>query len=86
LYLSHAWYKSHPAYPSWPDHPNNIWWRVLSRVRRLYETGFGLSTGFIGSQYGTLNHNVYTLQLTTTESLTESFQAGNHSYGIPCHQ
>jgi hypothetical protein len=33
----------------------------LSRVRRLYERGFGLSTGFIGSQVG------YTL---TTESLT----------------
>jgi hypothetical protein len=26
---------------------------ILSRVWRLYKTGFGLSTGFIGSQYST---------------------------------
>jgi hypothetical protein len=31
----------------------------MSRVRRLYNTGFGLSTGFIGSQYSTLNYSVY---------------------------
>jgi hypothetical protein len=38
--------------------------KILSRVWRLYETGFGLSTGFNGSQYSTLNYSVNTLQLT----------------------
>jgi hypothetical protein len=37
---------------------------ILSCMRRLYKTGFGLATGFIGSQYSTLNYSVNTLQLT----------------------
>jgi hypothetical protein len=45
-----------------------VYFRILSRVLRLYETGIGFTTGFIGSQ---LHNSVtaYTLQLTTTQSL-----------------
>jgi hypothetical protein len=43
---------------------------ILSRVRRLYETGIGLTTGFIGSQYS------YT-QPITTESLTITTDSDN---------
>jgi hypothetical protein len=42
---------------------------ILSRVRRLYKTGIGLTTGFITSHTVTHNYSVCTLQLTTTESL-----------------
>jgi hypothetical protein len=44
---------------------------VLSRVCGDYNRwGIGLTTGFIGSQSVThLGYSVYTLQLTTTESL-----------------
>jgi hypothetical protein len=44
---------------------------MLSRVRRLYKTGFGLTTGFIGSHTVTLlQPSFLQLQLTlTTESV-----------------
>jgi hypothetical protein len=42
---------------------------TVARMRRLYKTGIGLTTGFIGSHTVTHNYSVYTLQLTTTESL-----------------
>jgi hypothetical protein len=34
---------------------------IVARMRRLYETGTGLTTGFIGSHTVTLNYSVYTL-------------------------
>jgi hypothetical protein len=34
---------------------------ILARMRRLYETGIGLTTGFIGSHTVTHNYSVYTL-------------------------
>jgi hypothetical protein len=39
---------------------------ILSRVWRLYETGFGLSTGFIGSQVSYTQPSLLQLQLTLT--------------------
>jgi hypothetical protein len=42
---------------------------IMSRIRRLYKTGFGLTTGFIGSQVSYTQSNILQLQLTlTTES------------------
>jgi hypothetical protein len=41
----------------------------VARMRRLYKTGIGLTTGFIGSHTVTHNYSVYTLQLTTAESI-----------------
>jgi hypothetical protein len=39
--------------------------RIVARiVWRLYKTGFGLTTGFIGSHTVTHNYSVYTSQLT----------------------
>jgi hypothetical protein len=34
---------------------------TVARMRRLYETGIGLTTGFIGSHTVTHNYSVYTL-------------------------
>jgi hypothetical protein len=42
---------------------------ILSRVRRLYKTGFGLTTRIIGLQVSTLNYSIDTLKLNTAESL-----------------
>jgi hypothetical protein len=42
---------------------------IVARMWRLYETGVGLTTGFIGSLSVTSVTVYYTLQLTTTESL-----------------
>jgi hypothetical protein len=58
---------------------------IVARMWRLYETGFGLSTGFTGSQYSTLNYSAHTLQPTRSWVSLTSFQAGNYTYGIPCH-
>jgi hypothetical protein len=41
----------------------------VARMRRLYNTGIGLTTGLIGSQTVTHNYSIYTLQLTTIESI-----------------
>jgi hypothetical protein len=34
---------------------------IVARMRRLYKTGIGLATGFIGSHTVTHNYSVYTL-------------------------
>jgi hypothetical protein len=34
---------------------------IVARIRRLYKTGIGLTTGFIGSHTVTHNYSVYTL-------------------------
>jgi hypothetical protein len=34
---------------------------VIARIWRLYKTGIGLTTGFIGSHTVTHNYSVYTL-------------------------
>jgi hypothetical protein len=34
---------------------------TVARMRRLYKTGIGLTTGFIGSHTVTHNYSVYTL-------------------------
>jgi hypothetical protein len=46
---------------------------TVARVRRLYKTGIGLTTGFIGSHTVTHNYSVYTLTASQfTIVLTES--------------
>jgi hypothetical protein len=65
LHLSLALYFALPVYPSCFDRPYNI----VARMWRLYKTGIGLTTGFIGSHTVTHNYSVYTLQLTTAESI-----------------
>jgi hypothetical protein len=37
---------------------------IVARMWRLYKTGIGLTTGFIGSHTVTLNYSVYNSQLT----------------------
>jgi hypothetical protein len=84
-----------------PRKSPGVWRRtpgtILSRVWRLYKTGFGLLTGFIGSQYTQLQRIHFVTH--TAESLTESLlwtfsliqlraqfcSHCNHSHGIPCH-
>jgi hypothetical protein len=56
---------------------------ILSRVRRLYKTGIGLTTGFIGSPIS------YTHFTTHNDRVSSSEDSGSNlatnSYGIHCH-
>jgi hypothetical protein len=45
---------------------------IVARMWRLYKTGIGLTTGFIGSHTVTLNYSVYTLHWQFTIVLAES--------------
>jgi hypothetical protein len=54
-------------------HLINVTNYIVARMRRLYKTGIGLTTGFIGSQYS------YSVLHFTTQ------YSSCNSSGIPCH-
>jgi hypothetical protein len=51
----------------------NIYIYIVARMWRLYKTGIGLTTGFIGSHTVTHNYSVYTLQLAVNYSTCRVF-------------
>jgi hypothetical protein len=46
---------------------SRLWNNIVARTWRLYKMGFGLKTGFTGSQY---SYSAHTLQLTTVDHNT----------------
>jgi hypothetical protein len=59
---------------------------IVARLRRLYKTGIGLTTGFIGSHTVTV-YTLYNSQQLSLFSSSEDFGSNSttNSYGIPCH-
>jgi hypothetical protein len=49
-----------------------IFFNIVARMWRLYKTGIGLTTGFIGSHTVTHSYSVYTLHSQFTIVLAES--------------
>jgi hypothetical protein len=59
---------------------------ILSRVYGDYtRRGLDYQLDLLVLDKDTLNHSVYTSQPTRSWVSLTSLQAGNHSYGIPCH-
>jgi hypothetical protein len=60
--------------------------RIVARMWRLYKTGIGLTTGFIGSHTVTV-YTLYDSQQLSLFSCSEDCcsNSATNSYGVPCH-